>query len=188
MVLAFGDIALKNARVTSGGVSRHIERCSMQQAAERGCRFACISPLRDDRPAEARVTWIPITPGTDPTMMLGLVHTLVSKGLHDREFLHSRCDDWAVFEDYLMGRADCVAKHAHWAAAICGMDETVLQALAHSLPGRRVLVVASNLLQRSGRGEQPVWMAAVLGQYGLPGGFNCALGTTSHYGRRNNVV
>lgn len=50
VVLAFGGMALKNSRVAGGGVSRHIERDAMRRAAERGCRFVCVSPLRSDLP------------------------------------------------------------------------------------------------------------------------------------------
>ena len=44
-VLAFGGMALKNADVASGGISRHIERDAMAKAARRGAVFYGISPL-----------------------------------------------------------------------------------------------------------------------------------------------
>ena len=193
VVLAFGGMALRNTRVASGGVSRHIERESMRQAAERGCRFVNISPLRPDLPEEARAEWLAAQPGTDTALMLGLAHTLVAEGLHDRDFLRDNCDGWSTFEDYLMGRADGQPKTAAWAAAICGLDAGQIAALARSLPGRRVLVVVAHSLQRAEHGEQPVWMgavlAAVLGQIGLPGaGYAYALGTMAHYGKRANAV
>ncbi|MDE2158422.1 MAG: molybdopterin-dependent oxidoreductase, partial [Burkholderiales bacterium] len=193
VVLAFGGMALRNMRVASGGISRHIERESMRQAAERGCRFINISPLRPDLPEEARAEWWAPQPGTDTALMLGLVHTLVAEGLHDRAFLRDFCDGWPVFEDYLMGRADGQPKTAAWAAALCGLDAGRIAALARSLPGKRVLVVVAHALQRAEHGEQPVWMgavlAAVLGQIGLPGGgYAYALGTMAHYGKRANAV
>ncbi|MBY4594134.1 molybdopterin-dependent oxidoreductase [Ottowia caeni] len=192
-VLAFGGMALKNSRVASGGISRHIERDAMRAAAERGCRFIAISPLRSDIPDEARPEWLPVVPGTDTALMLALVYVLVREGLHDRDFLQSHCDGWPVFEDYLLGRSDGMAKTPEWAADICGLSATQIRELALSLPGKRVLVVVAHSLQRSEHGEQPVWMgavlAAVLGQLGLPGGgYNYALGTLAHYGKRNNVV
>ena len=193
VVLAFRGMALRNTRVASGGVSRHVERESMRQAAERGCRFVNISPLRPDLPEEARAEWLAAQPGTDTALMLGLAHTLVAEGLHDRDFLRDYCDGWSTFEDYLMGRADGQPKTAAWAAAICGLDAGQIAALARSLPGRRVLVVVAHSLQRAEHGEQPVWMgavlAAVLGQIGLPGaGYAYALGTMAHYGKRANAV
>lgn len=193
VVLAFGGMALRNSRVASGGISRHIERESMRHAAERGCRFINIGPLKPDLPEEARATWMPVRPGTDTALMLALVHTLVAEGLHDRAFIDQYCDGWSTFEDYLLGRADGVPKTAAWASAICGVEEHAITALARSLSGRRVLVVVAHSLQRAEHGEQPVWMgavlAAVLGQLGLPGGgYSYALGTLAHYGKRMNAV
>ena len=53
-MIAFGGMALKNSMVASGGISRHIERQSMQAARQRGCEFILVSPLRCDLPEEAR--------------------------------------------------------------------------------------------------------------------------------------
>lgn len=193
IVLCFGGMALKNSRVASGGISRHVEREAMRAAAARGCRFVSISPLRSDLPEEAAFDWLPVVPGSDTALMLALVHTLVAQGRHDADFIARYCDGWPVFEDYLMGRSDGVPKSADWAAPRCGIDAPCIHALAESLPERRVLVVVSHSLQRAEYGEQPVWMGAVLaatlGQLGLPGGgYNYALGTLAHYGKRNNAV
>lgn len=193
VVLAFGGMALKNSRVASGGISRHIERESMRVAAARGCRFVSISPLKNDLPDEAAFEWLPAVPGTDTALMLALVHQLVADGAHDRAFIDRYCDGWNTFEDYLLGRNDGTPKSCAWAAPICGIPEAQLVALARSLVGKRVLVVVAHSLQRSEHGEQPVWMGAVLaaalGQLGLPGGgYNYALGTLAHYGKRNNAV
>ena len=117
----------------------------------------------------------------------------MTDGSHDRDFLATRCSGWPVFEDYLMGRSDGQPKDAAWAAGIVGIAAGEIEALARSLPGRRVLVVVAHSLQRAEHGEQPVWMgavlAAVLGQFGLPGGgYNYALGAIANYGRRMNAV
>jgi biotin/methionine sulfoxide reductase len=193
VVLAFGGMALKNSRVASGGISRHTERGDMRRAAERGCRFISVSPLRTDLPQEARAEWLHALPGTDTAMMLGMLHTLVSNDLHDRPFIDAYCEGWNIFHDYLMGRSDGTPKSAQWASAICGLAATTISDLALSLPGKRVLVVVSHSLQRAEHGEQPVWLAivlaAALGQLGLPGGgYSYALGTLAHYGRRTNAV
>lgn len=193
VVLAFGGMALKNSRVASGGISRHIERASMRAAAARGCRFVSISPLKSDLPDEAAFDWLPAVPGTDTALMLALVHQLVSDGAHDRGFIARYCDGWDSFEDYLLGRSDGLPKSCAWAAPICGLPAQQLIDLARALVGKRVLVAVAHALQRSEHGEQPVWMGAVLaaalGQLGLPGGgYNYALGTLAHYGKRNNAV
>ncbi len=193
VVVAFGGMALKNSAVAAGGSSQHIERGAMRAAHERGAKFVLVSPLRDDLPDEAAAQWVPVIPNTDTALMLGLTHTLVNEGLHDRAFVDRFCAGYPVFENYLLGRADGQPKDAAWAAGICGIPADEIMALARSLVGRRTLIVVAHALQRAEHGEQPVWMAAVLaamlGQIGLPGGgYAYALGTMSHYGRREVAV
>src|SRR5579871_704628 len=192
-VLAFGGMALKNTAVASGGLSRHIERDAMARAARRGTRFFCISPLRDDLPDQANATWLPIKVGSDVALMLALAHTLVAEGLWDEAFVARYCTGFERFERYLLGRDDGTAKDAAWAAAITGMSAAAIVDLARQIARGRTLITVSHSLQRAQYGEQPVWMgavlAAMLGQIGLPGGgYNYALGSLAHTGRRVNAV
>jgi biotin/methionine sulfoxide reductase len=188
LVLAFGGMALKNNDVGGGGTSQHIARDRLVAARRRGVEFHLIGPLRDDLPVSVEAIWHPIRPGTDVALMLGLAHTLVVEGLHDRTFLDRFCVGWEAFEAYLLGHADSRPKDATWAAAICGIPPEEIIALARRCAGRRTLVTCSQSLQRAEHGEQPVWMgvvlAALLGQIGLPGGgFAYALGSTSNTGK-----
>jgi biotin/methionine sulfoxide reductase len=188
LVLAFGGMALKNNDVGGGGTSRHIARDMLRAARARGAEFHLLGPLRDDLPAEAEAVWHSIRPGTDVALMLGLAHTLVVECRHDQGFLDRYCVGWPKFAAYLMGDADGRPKDAAWAAAICGLPQDTIVALARHAAGRRTLVTCSQSLQRAEHGEQPVWMAvvlaAMLGQIGLPGGgFAYALGSTSNTGK-----
>ncbi len=193
VLLAFGGMAVRNSMVGGGGVSQHVEPGAMQRAAARGCRFVCVSPLKSDLPPESKAEWLPVTPGSDVALMLGLAHTLVSEGLQDQAFIDRFCEGWPVFERYLMGRDDGQPKDAAWAAPLCGQPAEAIRTLARSLVGKRSLIVVAHALQRAEHGEQPVWMAlvlaAMLGQMGLPGGgYAYALGTLAHYGRRATAV
>ncbi|WP_412050625.1 molybdopterin guanine dinucleotide-containing S/N-oxide reductase [Hoeflea sp. Naph1] len=193
IVVAFGGMALKNSRVAGGGVSRHVERGAMQRARARGTEFVLVSPLATDLPEEAQADWMSCIPGTDTALMLGLVHTLVEEGLHDKAFLDRFTVGWPQFEDYLLGRSDGQPKDAEWAASIAGVAPDAIRGLARRLHGRRALIVVSHSLQRAEHGEQPVWMGAVLaaalGQIGLPGGgYAYSLGSIAYYGRRKNAV
>ncbi|MBW0106464.1 molybdopterin-dependent oxidoreductase, partial [Pseudonocardia sp. KRD291] len=189
-VLAFGGMALKNSTVGSGGVSRHVERGAMRAAKARGARFVLVSPLRPDLPDEVDAQWLPIEPGTDAALMLALMHTVVTAGAHDREFLASHCVGWPELERHLF---DGPVKDAEWAATITGIDAATIRELAGRITVGRTLVTVAQSLQRAEHGEQPVWagaaLAAVLGQIGLPGGgFNYGLGSLGHYGRPRNAV
>ena len=83
LVVAFGGMAVKNAMISGGGISRHEVHGHLRNARERGTRFVLFSPLRDDLPADVEAEWQPIRPGTDTALMLGLAHTLIADGLHD---------------------------------------------------------------------------------------------------------
>ena len=188
LVLAFGGMALKNNDVGGGGTSEHIARARLRAARRQGAEFHLLSPLRDDLPAEIEAVWHPIAPGTDVALMLGMAHTLVTEGRHDRAFLDRFCVGYEVFEPYLLGHSDGQPKDAAWAAAICGLTADEISGLARVAASRRTLVTCSQSLQRAEHGEQPVWMgvvlAALLGQIGLPGGgFAYALGSTSNTGK-----
>ena len=190
LVLAFGGMALKNNDVGGGGTSRAYR----PRAARRGAPARRRVP--PDRPAARRsagedlaAVWHPIRPGTDVALMLGLAHTLVAEGLHDRGISRPLLRRLGEFSSaYLLGRDDGQPKDAAWAAAICGMPADEIIALARRIAGRRTLVTCSMSLQRAEHGEQPVWMAivlaAMLGQIGLPGGgFAYALGAVSNTGK-----
>jgi len=193
IVLAFGGMASKNSMVAGGSISKHVERGAMAAARRRGCEFILVSPLREDLPAEAGAEWMTALPGTDTALMIGIVHTLVSEGLHDQAFLDRYTEGWPVFLRYLTGEVDGEPKNAEWAASICGIDAATIKALARRLAGRRALITVSHSLQRAEHGEQPVWMglvlAAALGQIGLAGGgYAYSLGAIGYYGRRVNAV
>jgi biotin/methionine sulfoxide reductase len=192
-LVAFGGMALRNNAVAGGGVSQHVERGAMRAARARGTHFVLVGPLRSDLPEDTEAQWLPAVPGTDTALMLGLAHTLVAEGLHDRDFLARYCVGYPEFEDYLAGRGDGQPKDAAWAARITGIAAEDIVALARRMASGRTLIGVAHALQRADHGEQPVWMAAVLaamlGQIGLPGGgYNYALGAIAHSGRRVTAV
>ncbi len=188
MVVAFGGMAIKNSSVSGGGTSAHVARGAMAAARARGTEFVLVSPLRDDLPAEAGACWVPVRPGTDTALMLGIAHVLASEGLHDRAFLDRFCEGYPAFERYLLGQADGQPKDAAWASATCGVPADEIAGLARRMAGRRVLIVTSQSVQRAEHGEQPLWMAvtlaAMLGQIGLEGGgYVYGLGSLANVGK-----
>ncbi|MGO7420991.1 molybdopterin-dependent oxidoreductase, partial [Rhizobium ruizarguesonis] len=188
LVVAFGGMALKNTDVHGGGISAHIVRQTLNGASERGARFVLVSPLKDDFPAELNAQWLPIIPGTDVALMLGLAYALVSEVLHDRVFLDRYTVGYERFEAYLLGRSDGVEKSPEWASHICGIGVETIRDLARTMAGARTLITVSHSLQRADHGEQPVWMgvvlAAMLGQMGLDGGgYAYSLGALGNIGK-----
>ncbi|MGE0715228.1 MAG: molybdopterin guanine dinucleotide-containing S/N-oxide reductase [Alphaproteobacteria bacterium] len=174
LVLMFGGMPLKNAQVHAGGVGRHVVREELERCKAAGVDFVLIAPIRNDAADFLDAEWLAPIPGTDTALMLGLAHTLVAEGLHDRAFLDRYTIGFDQFLPYLMGSADGQAKDADWAAGICGLDSDTIRALARRMAARRTMISVGWSVQRGDHGEQPYWMAivlaAMLGGIGLPGG------------------
>ncbi|MEA2515123.1 MAG: biotin/methionine sulfoxide reductase [Thermomicrobiales bacterium] len=187
LIVAFGGIPLKNTAVSPGGISRHTARDRIRAAKERGVEFVLFSPLRDDLPEFTDAEWHALRPGTDVAVMLGLAYTLLTEGLHDKEFLARYCVGFDRFERYLLGDEDGQAKTAEWAEAISGIPTEAIRALARRMASGRALINVNWSLQRTDHGEQAPWMglvlAAMLGQVGLPGGgFGFGYGSMGYMG------
>src|SRR4051812_46710591 len=118
LVLMFGGMPLKNAQVDPGGTGRHVVKEHLLRAKTRGARFILLSPLRGDALEVLDAEWLSLRPSTDAALMLGLAHTLVAEGLHDRAFLDRYTVGFEQFEAYLLGHDDGRPKDAEWAAAI----------------------------------------------------------------------
>ena len=158
----------------------------MNTCAAAGVEFVNISPLRSDAHTELKADWMPVHPGSDTALMLGIAHTLVSEGLHDVDFLHTYAVGFEKFESYLMGKTDGQQKDVTWAAQQTGIEPRRIIDLARRMANGRTMISLAAGVQRADFGEQVIWMtvtlASMLGQIGLPGG-----GYTVGYGVNGNV-
>jgi biotin/methionine sulfoxide reductase len=185
LVVMFGGAHTKNSNIDSGGATTHDTPNWIERARQAGIRFVNISPSRNDAVDTVNSTWIPLRPNTDLALMLGLAHCLVSRGLHDEQFLRRYCVGYERFERYLLGKTDGTEKNADWAARITGVAAQTIESLAATMAGTRTIITTSWSVQRADHGELPVWMtvvlASMLGQIGLPGGgFSFGFGATSN--------
>ena len=186
LVVLFGGNALRNTQISDGGISRHRMADNLRACADNGVKFVNISPLKSDAAAGIAPRWMPVTPGTDTALMMGLAHTLLEDGTHDRAFLDRYTVGFERVESYLRGQEDGQPKNAEWAASITGIAATDIRDLARQMASSRTMIGVAAGLQRGDFGEQPIWMAvtltAMLGQIGLPGG-----GYTVGYGVNGNI-
>src|SRR5215813_11172611 len=91
LMVLFGGCNPKNMQVTKGGCAGHFNGDRLAELVRHGVDIVTISPNREDGPAGTAPEWIAIRPGSDTAMLLALVHTLVSNGLHDTDFLARYC-------------------------------------------------------------------------------------------------
>jgi biotin/methionine sulfoxide reductase len=192
LLVAFGGVATKNAAVNSGGPVSHDARIRMRDLAAAGCDIVSVSPLRDDLP-DAAAQWVPLRPGTDVALMLGLAHHLVVTDRVDTAFLDRYTVGYPQLRAYILGESDGVPKTPDWASTVCDVPADDIRDLAERMARSRTFVSVAPALQRARFGEQPVWMgvalAALLGGIGLPGqGFSVGHGSMGNYGNQPNLI
>lgn len=174
LFLGFGGAPLKNTRVNQGGMLRGRAAEAQRACAEAGVRFVLISPLRSDLDPDLRAEWVPIRPGTDAALMLGMAHHVARNGLEDHDFLERCCTGYDRFRAYVLGDVDGVPKTAEWAERITGVPAATTRELADATARHRTVVSLTWSIQRAQYGEQPYWagttLAAMSGSMGRPGG------------------
>jgi len=140
----------------------------VRQARERGARVVCIDPLRT-RTAEQCDEWLPIRPGTDAALALGMMHVLFAEGLQDDDYL----ERYTLGADQLRERAREYPPER--VAAITGLPAERIIALAREYGRAKAAFLRINYgLQRHGGGAMAVrtiaCLPAITGHWRRPGG------------------
>lgn len=185
--LMLGGVPARSMQVESGGMGSHRGSAGLDRVLASNARVISVNPIRNETQGGDRVEWLPIRPGTDTALMLGLAHTLLDEGIHDRAFLDAHTVGFDRFAAYLRGEGGGAPRDAAWAEAITGVPADDIRALARDLASSRSLITATWSLQRAEHGEQPHWMtivlAAMLGGVGRPGeGFGIGFGSEDGVG------
>ncbi len=193
LLVLWGTAPLKNARITRGGGGAHTTRGYFNQIAKAGIKTVVINPSATEEVDLLKADWIKPRPNTDTAIMLGMIHTLYTKGGFDKDFMAKYTVGFGKFEGYLLGKTDGVPKDADWAAEISKVDAGTIRKLAHDMAATRSFIMAGPAMQRSDHGGYVYWMlitlAAVLGQIGLPGGgFGFGYGYYNGYGQPRSGV
>ncbi len=138
-----------------------------------GMKFICIDPVYNDTAKELGAEWIPVRPGTDTAMILGMCHYLYTTGKYSKSFIDKYTVGFSMFLDYLLGKEDGIPKNLAWAEKICGVSVRRLVELTETLRSDKTLIGSLYGPQRIEHGEQYHWslvtLASMLGNIGKPG-------------------
>ncbi|HXG10001.1 MAG TPA: molybdopterin oxidoreductase family protein [Gemmataceae bacterium] len=141
----------------------------MHQARKAGARIVTIDPYRSKTAARSD-WWLPIRPGTDAALALGLMHVIWRDGLQDDDYLNRYC----LGAELLRERALKEYPPAK-VAAITGLAVADIERLAHEYATIRPALIRLNYgLQRHGGGGMAVrtitCLPAIIGAWRWPGG------------------
>ncbi len=142
----------------------------IEEAHKRGARIVVIDPRKTLMAKYSNAEWIPIRPGTDGALALGLCNVLIEEELYDEEFVNS----WALgFEDF-----DKYVQHfrPEVVAGITGVPAETVRSLARRIATTDgVAPVMYSGLEYSDGAVQAIRATIVLwalaGQLDVPGGW-----------------
>jgi anaerobic selenocysteine-containing dehydrogenase len=138
------------------------------QAREKGARVIAIDPIRTRTAAQCD-EWIPIRPGTDAALALGMMHVLFERGLEDRDFLAR----------HTLGETELRARAKEYSpdrvATITGLPVDTIVSLGERYGRSRAAFIRVNYgLQRHAGGGMAVrtiaCLPAVVGHWKVAGG------------------
>ncbi|MEP6991904.1 MAG: molybdopterin oxidoreductase family protein [bacterium] len=138
------------------------------KARERGATIICIDPIRT-RTAMQCDEWLPIRPGADAALALGMMHVIFARGLEDRDYL----------ERHTLGHEAMRERAAEWTpertATVTGIPTATIVSLGERFGRARAAFIRVNYgLQRHAGGGMAVrtiaCLPAVTGHWRRAGG------------------
>lgn len=141
----------------------------IQDAVKAGTELIVVDPKPNELTKKAKI-WLPLRPGTDGALALGLIHIIIEEVLYDREFV----------EQYTYGfpelRERCREFPPERVAEITGISEEMLYETARTLAGIHPLSMEwgcaiEQSTNAMGTCRAIFMIPALLGNYDIPGGF-----------------
>lgn len=169
----------------------------MQLARDKGSKIIIVDPWLNQTAEGVADEWIPVRPGTDTALVLGMMHHMIENNLQNQDFLDTYCVGFDAahmpegapaednFRDYVLGTYDNEPKAPEWAAAICGVPAATIRALAEEIAGtERVALFAAQSSTKIPAGEmfaQAFYTLAFMHGMGTPGNYASWSGLSSGY-------
>lgn len=165
----------------------------LKHCKDAGGKIIIIDPWLNQTAQALADEWIPIIPGTDTALVLGMAYHQIQNGLYDQAYLDTYTVGFDVdhmpegmppemnFKGYVLGELDGTPKTPEWAEAICGVPADVIVKLAEEIGSTdKVNFTAGLSTTKIPNGEmfaQAFYTFALMhGGIGTPGHFMSSLG------------
>ena len=159
----------------------------LEAAARRGARVVVIDPRRTETVARTGAEWIPIRPGTDGALALGLIGVLLDEELFDAELATRWCHGFEELRTYVQHFPPEAAE------AITGVPAETVRSLARRIAGATgACPIMYTGLEYSNSGIQAIRavlaLFALAGHLDAPGGIGLAMPATHFPVNRSSNV
>ena len=146
----------------------------LSEKIKRGCKFICIDP-RKSQTAEKSDEWIPIRPGTDMALALGMIHYIISNNLHNEKFIKQKTQGFEDFKKQLFSNGYDI----NWASKVTEIPTHKIKRLAKLYATtKKAIIIGNSGISHHTNAVQThrayYFLAAVTGHFGLPStGYGC---------------
>lgn len=162
-------------------------------AKRAGAKIIVIDPRFSDTAAALADQWIAPLPTTDNALSDAMAYVIYTRNLHHKAFLDTFCQGFdrdtmpagvpasESYVDYLLGTKDGIRKTPAWAAAVTGLDASLIEELAVEYATTRPAAILEGYGPgRHAFGEQfsrgLITLALMTGNVGIPGGSAAGMG------------
>ncbi len=151
----------------------------LEAAVKRGAEVVVIDPRRSDTVKRTGGQWVPIRPGTDGALALGLINVMIEEELYDEAFARDWCNGFGDLETYVQHFTPEVVE------ATTGVEAEVVRTLARRIASANgACPVMYTGLEYSNSGIQAIravhTLFAISGHLDVPGGIGLAM-LDSHF-------
>jgi cysteine desulfurase NifS len=159
----------------------------LEAASRRGAKLYVIDPRRTETAVRTGAEWVPIRPGTDGALALGMISVLLEEELYDEEFAEHWCHGFETFRRYVQHFPPEAVER------ITGVPAATVRRIARTVAGPAgAAPVMYTGLEYSNSGLQTIRAVltffALAGQLDVPGGIGLAMrGTHFPINRSCNV-
>ena len=141
----------------------------IQAAHKRGARIVVIDPRKTSMAKYPNAEWIPIRPGTDGALALGMCNVLIEEELYDERFVKNWVTGFDEFNEYVQHFTP------EYVESITGVPAETVRSLATTMARTDgVAPVMYSGLEYNGNGVQTIrailTLWALAGQLDIPGG------------------
>ncbi len=89
--------------------------------------------------------WLAPRPGTDAALASAIAYVWITEGTYDRDYLETHTLGFEEFRKHTLGKVDGVPRTPEWAAAITGIPERNITALAREWASGRTMVMGNGI-------------------------------------------
>ncbi|MFP3999575.1 MAG: molybdopterin-dependent oxidoreductase [Desulfobacterales bacterium] len=101
----------------------------LRAAVNRGAKLVVVDPRRSET-AQLAAEWVPVKPSTDAAVAMAMCYVIVTKDLHDKEFVSEWTHGFEEFKKRLLGEEDGQPRTPEWASAISGVPAETIERIA----------------------------------------------------------